>query len=269
MRGKYILYSLAVTAMCACTSIGNTEPSTRVSMRMQAEATAPTDFQTGDRIGVSAREYNVPIYANRAWTYAAGHFTGDSITVEHGSELRLSAYYPYEAELDSAAPMLTIDTRESDCIDYLWATDTLQMNASGMQANLLFRHVLTRIECVFHPSAEFPSGQNLSLTLSGVQAKVEKNVLTGVETLSGEATIAFSGLPEQAIQILLPAQTATPTISFTYAEHSYLVTPVSAQTYLAGHSYRYDIAFGPQTDPTISHVQISDQSTDFQLAPSR
>lgn len=270
MRRKLTIYTIFAAALCACSPQNNLETSTRVSARLQVEATAPTDFQDGDQIGVSAREYNVPICTNSVWTYANGHFIGsDTIAVERGSELRLSAYYPYEAELDSEAPMLTIDTREADYTDYLWATDTLQLTASGMQANLQFRHILTRMEFVFHPSAEFPSGEMISLTLSGVKAKVEKNMATGVEMLSGDATMGRSTLPEQPIQILLPAQTALPTITFAYAGHSYQVTPDTEHTYVGGHSYRYDIAFGPQTDPTISQIQISDQSTNFQLAPSR
>lgn len=270
MHRKYILYGIVLTAMCACTSVNDTETGARVSMRMQAEATAPTDFQSGDRIGVSAREYNVPLCTNRAWTYTDGQFIGtDTLAVERGAELRLSAYYPYEATLDSVTPMLTIDVRQPGYTDYLWATDTLTMNSRDMQANLQFRHVLTRIECVFHPSAEFPAGEKLSMTLSGVLAKVEKDVQTGAETLSGEATIALSGLPEQAIQVLLPAQTTCPTISFSYAGKSFQAIPIATQTYLPGRSYRYDIAFGSDVDPTITQVQISDQSTNFQLLPRR
>lgn len=268
MRSKFILYGLAVAALCACTN--NKDVGARISTRMSAQASAPTDFHDGDRIGVSAREFNVPVCTNQAWQYSNGVFTSaDSILVEAGSELRLSAYFPYEAALDEAAPTITIDTRTDGYTDYLWAADTLTMSSSGMQAELRFRHVLARIECVFRPSAEYPQDGTLSFVLSGMQTKVEKNVLNGAETLSGEAVITRSTQPGQPILIEIPAQSARPVISYEYAGNSYSVTPVTDQQYEAGRSYRYEIAFGPESDPTISLMQVSEQSTNFQLLPPR
>ena len=269
MRSKFILYGLAIAALYACTHTDNV-PGARVHTRMKASAYAPSDFQEGDEIGVSARAFNVPLCSNQAWRYSNGVFTSaDSITVEIGTELRLSAYYPYEAALDDAAPTLSIDTRATDYTDYLWATDTLTINNSSVQADLQFRHILTRIECVFLPSPLYPQDENLSLTLSGVQTKVEKNIMTGAESLSNEGSIARNTQPNQAVWIELPAQHAKPVISFTYAGNSYMVTPATEQHYEAGRSYRYDITFGPQSDPTISLMEISEQSTNFQLAPRR
>lgn len=268
MRSKFILYGLAVAALCACTN--NKDVGARISTRMSAQASAPTDFHDGDRIGVSAREFNVPVCTNQAWQYSNGVFTSeDSILVEAGSELRLSAYYPYEAALDETTPMLAIDTRTDGYTDYLWAADTLKMSGSGMQADLQFRHVLTRIECVFIPSAEYPQDESFSFSMSGVRTKVEKNIVTGAEALSGEGVIERQTQPNRQNGIELPAQSAQPVITFAYAGHSYSVSPATEQQYVAGRSYRYEIAFGPQSDPTISLMQISEQSTNFQLLPSR
>lgn len=274
MRSRYIIYGFAVMALYACTPKNNEvsegDAGARISTRLQAYASAPTDFQEGDRIGVSARVYNTSVSTNRAWQYNNGVFIGeDSIRVEKGSELRLSAYYPYEAALDEAAPTITIDTRTDGYTDYLWATDTLTMSSSGMQAELRFRHVLARIECVFRPSAEYPQDGTLSFVLSGMQTKVEKNVLNGAETLSGEVVITRSTQPGQPVLIEIPAQSARPVISYEYAGDSYSVTPVTEQQYEAGRSYRYEIAFGPESDPTISLMQVSEQSTNFQLLPPR
>lgn len=269
MRSKFIVYGLVVAALYACTHTDN-EPGARIHTRMKASVSAPTDFQEGDEIGVSARAYNVPICSNQAWRYSSGVFTSaDSIAVEIGTELRLSAYYPYEAALDNAAPTLSIDTRAADYTDYLWATDTLTMSGSGVQADLQFRHILTRIECVFLPSAEYPQDETFSLSLSGVKTKVEKHIVTGAESLSGEGSIVRNAQPHQPVWIEMPAQSAKPVISFAYAGNSYLVTPATEQHYEAGRSYRYEIAFGSQSDPTISLMQIGQQSTNFQLAPRR
>lgn len=268
MRSKFILYGLAVAALCACTN--NKDVGARISTRMSAQASAPTDFHDGDRIGISAREFNVPVCTNQAWQYSNGVFTSaDSILVEAGSELRLSAYFPYEAALDETTPMLVIDTRTDGYTDYLWAADTLKMSGSGKQADLQFRHVLTRIECVFIPSAEYPQDESFSFSMSGVQTKVEKNIVTGAEALSGEGVIERQTQPNRQNGIELPAQSAQPVITFAYAGHSYSVSPATEQQYVAGRSYRYEIAFGPQSDPTISLMQISEQSTNFQLLPSR
>ena len=260
-------------ALYACTPKNNevgAEASARISTRLQAYALAPTDFHDGDRIGVSAREFNVPVCTNQAWQYSNGVFTSeDSILVEAGSELRLSAYFPYDAALDETTPMLVIDTRTDGYTDYLWAADTLKMSGSGKQADLQFRHVLARIECVFIPSAEYPQDGTLSFVLSGMQTKVEKNVLNGAETLSGEAVITRSTQPGQPVRIEIPAQSARPVISYEYAGNSYSVTPATEQRYEAGRSYRYEIAFGPESDPTISLMQVSEQSTNFQLLPPR
>ena len=269
MKNRFILYGIVIAALYACAP-NNNEPGARISTRMSAQASAPTDFQEGDEIGVSAREYNVPVCSNQVWRYSHGTFTSaESISVEMGSELRLSAYYPYEAALDSAAPTLSIDTRAASYTDYLWATDTLTMSHSGMQADLRFRHVLTRIECVFLPSPLYPQDESFSLSLSGVQTKVEKNIVTGAESLSGEGSIVRSARPNQPVWIEIPAQRAKPIISFAYAGNSYMVTPATEQLYEAGRSYRYDITFGPQSDPTISLMEISEQSTNFQLLPRR
>lgn len=279
IRHIYIL--LVITMLISCSEHEDDSPNVPLRLNISIynqPRISKQAFQNGDKVGLylvdyvdqvpgilgnvfQTRYFNIEYRLDNGGWYAAD---GQEIYM-NGNFSDLYTYYPYDPEMsrvsgkmDLTAYPFSIETEQSDLSDandFLWAKSSL-LSASDAQANIIFRHLMSRIEVNldFNDGMEIPDDPQFKIY--NTQTSCTINMRTGAVQPNGEAgTIlphrlsnADAGFDVTYNAIIIPQviPQGTPLFSVTTNNQTLIYETESELTILPQNIYTFNM-----TIPTI------------------
>lgn len=213
---KKILICLAAAATLAgCSKVDDAPASDarRLSIVPLITRATETDFETGDRLGLTIVRTDGSNYcANAGLTYADGCFAGSVVWYDEGGEpSTLRAYYPFTAGSEMPVSFaVQSDQRGSGYALSDFISSVKQgVKPSSDAVTMTFRHRLTQLVV----KAENNTGSELkSVKLAGLklQAAIDPETLTvtAAEGATGSVTTFADTQNERWLAIVVPQQGA-------------------------------------------------------------
>lgn len=188
-----ILFALA--AAVACTETVQPEIQLPVSVEPVITKVTETNFEAGDKIGLSIVKTSGSYAENVALTYDGTAFKGDLKWYQEGSEeSSLTAYYPYSQAVPAAFTVQADQSAGTSSSDFLAASKSGVLPSANAVA-MVFKHKLTRI--VLKVEAEYGTA---------VESLVLKNVVLGA-SLDSEFNASATGEAGEVIPFKASDQT--------------------------------------------------------------
>lgn len=279
---RYIFILLISSLLVSCS--GDEDSQTNVTLRLNISIynqpkISKQAFQDGDKVGVYLVDYvdGAPgvlgnVFQTRYFNIEYGLSNGGWHAAD-GQEIYMSdsysdlySYYPYDPEMsrvdgkmDLTAYPFSIETEQSELSetnDFLWSKSSL-LSASDSQANIIFRHLMSRFEINldFNGEAEIPSDPQLKIY--NTQTSCTINMRLGVVSPNGEANIVLphrlpgsnEGFDFTYHAIIIPQviPQGTPLFSVTTNEQTLIYETESELTILPQNIYTFNM-----TVPTAS-----------------
>ena len=215
---KKLLIGAAVLAMAACShdsgeGVGVSGVQSPVRLDPTITRATEVDFEEGDAVGLTITNAEGKYADNAKLTYTGGLFTPEKELVWYddlGLESRLTAYYPYSAEVDGTFAVQADQSGEGYTASDLMMASKEGVMPTAEAVKMTFRHKMAKI--VIHIKNEY------GMTVEGITIgnsigtaavdydKLEVTAAAGAEAVTVKANEYKAG--EQYMAIVVPQSVA-------------------------------------------------------------
>ena len=219
MKKSILLAGMALLALLACNKTLKPDPEavdfSKYNVRVEPVITraTETDFETGDRIGLTVTRAAGDFAVNEPLTYDGTAFAGELHWYEEGAEAStLKAYYPYSQTVPTSFTVAADQSAGTASSDFLSAVKENVLPSANAVA-MVFQHRLSRLVVTLKNN----SGSAIEgVVLKGIipTAAIDANLLATVDASAAPAAIKAFGEGEK-YYVIVPGQTVAPEVAVT------------------------------------------------------